>query len=316
MKTVELAPGRMTSQLGFGGTILIGGGYRAENLRILHAAYDAGFRHFDVAPSYGLGVAEGVLGEFIESRRDTLTVTTKVGLSRPSNPGLMARVRGIAKKLLSSNPALRKKLGGAVYKASVQWGQFEIEKITASFASSLKELRTDRVDALLLHELRLENVNEDLRAWVAAQIAAGAVGATGFGSPRAEAERLIEGAPDLADIVQTGWSVGDAPFKPARPRVLITHGALRKMEVIEAWLAAEPGRAKALSDSVGDDLSSRGVLAELLVAAALAHNDKGIVMIRSGQPARLQRYVALCSDKARLAQGAELAKLLEGKLPA
>ena len=53
---------------------------RRESLRLLEAAFDAGIRHFDVAPMYGYGEAEGCLGEFLQRHRADVTVTTKYGI--------------------------------------------------------------------------------------------------------------------------------------------------------------------------------------------------------------------------------------------
>lgn len=52
-------------------------------MRLLDAAYDAGIRHFDVAPLYGQGEAAALFGEFPRGRRDKVTVTTKFGISHP-----------------------------------------------------------------------------------------------------------------------------------------------------------------------------------------------------------------------------------------
>lgn len=59
---VTRAQGSRT-QLGFGCSNLGSDlSYRAS-CALVEAAYDAGFRHFDVAPSYGNGQAERILGE-------------------------------------------------------------------------------------------------------------------------------------------------------------------------------------------------------------------------------------------------------------
>ena len=63
---------------------------RAEERRlVLEAAYEAGIRHFDVAPMYGLGMAEPELATFIARRRDECTITTKFGID-PTPLGRMA----------------------------------------------------------------------------------------------------------------------------------------------------------------------------------------------------------------------------------
>ena len=61
--------GRTTTRLGYGCSSLMGALGQKESLALLEAAYDAGVRHFDVAPLYGFGQAEGCLGEFLARHR-------------------------------------------------------------------------------------------------------------------------------------------------------------------------------------------------------------------------------------------------------
>src|ERR1700744_6008843 len=71
-------------RLGFGCSGLMASLDRFESARVLRSAAEAGISHFDVAPSYGYGEAEGVLGEFLRGRRDAFTVTSKFGIAPPS----------------------------------------------------------------------------------------------------------------------------------------------------------------------------------------------------------------------------------------
>ena len=59
MEQIRLASsGRETTRLGYGCSSIMGALGRRQSLRLLEAAYDAGIRHFDVAPMYGYGEAE------------------------------------------------------------------------------------------------------------------------------------------------------------------------------------------------------------------------------------------------------------------
>jgi aryl-alcohol dehydrogenase-like predicted oxidoreductase len=55
-------------------------GDQAESTRAIHAAIDHGITFFDVAPIYGFGQSEQVLGKAIKGKRDKLFIATKVGL--------------------------------------------------------------------------------------------------------------------------------------------------------------------------------------------------------------------------------------------
>jgi D-threo-aldose 1-dehydrogenase len=83
--------GLSVSVLGFGAAPL-GGIYRAlsdaEADATVTAAYEAGLRYFDVAPFYGLGLAEHRLGRALRKRRSDCAISTKVGrLLRPARGG-------------------------------------------------------------------------------------------------------------------------------------------------------------------------------------------------------------------------------------
>ena len=97
-----------TSSLGFGCAQLMRISSTKHRQRILHAAYDAGIRHFDVARMYGLGAAEGELGQFAQSKRDQLVLATKFGIDINPRGGLAARSQGMARRLIALFPALRK----------------------------------------------------------------------------------------------------------------------------------------------------------------------------------------------------------------
>ncbi|NLD34877.1 MAG: aldo/keto reductase [Clostridiales bacterium] len=56
------------------------GGSQQESDRAIRAAIDHGINFFDVAPIYGFGESEKVLGRAIKGQRDKVFVATKVGL--------------------------------------------------------------------------------------------------------------------------------------------------------------------------------------------------------------------------------------------
>ncbi|MFS8143741.1 aldo/keto reductase [Rhizobium sp. BR 249] len=75
------------------GAAPLGGLYRAcpreQAMETLQAAWDSGIRYFDVAPWYGLGLAERRMGDFLRDKPDgSYVLSTKVGrLLRPVPTG-------------------------------------------------------------------------------------------------------------------------------------------------------------------------------------------------------------------------------------
>src|SRR5215472_15507780 len=82
--TVLLAKSDITtSRLGFG-TSRLHHLFKNDRQRLLSAAADLGFKHFDTAPAYGDGVCEAELGKFIRGQRERFVIVTKYGI--PPDP--------------------------------------------------------------------------------------------------------------------------------------------------------------------------------------------------------------------------------------
>ena len=138
------------SVLGFGCAALLGRASRKESLTALATAFDSGITFYDTARSYGYGGSEGLLGEFFAGRRDQVVICTKFGILPTSSGGWKQKIKPIARAVVKAIPALRK---AAQAQAATQFvgGQFDLATLKSSFETSLRELRTDYVDMLILH---------------------------------------------------------------------------------------------------------------------------------------------------------------------
>ena len=84
-KTVPAMPGLSFSTVGFGCWGISGGDVwngttDAESIRTVQTAVDLGINLFDVAPVYGLGHAEEILGQALKGRRHEVIIASKCGL--------------------------------------------------------------------------------------------------------------------------------------------------------------------------------------------------------------------------------------------
>jgi hypothetical protein len=117
---------------------------RGARERIIRGAIDAGFRHFDLAPAYGEGLAEKELGRVLGAQRGAVSITTKYGI--PLHPiGELPTPLFLA--LRASDKFLPVKFG-----ADYRRRDFSPRALAASLEASLRRLRTDYVDYLLVHE--------------------------------------------------------------------------------------------------------------------------------------------------------------------
>lgn len=78
--------GMSVSRFAFGAMMLgaMGNTDRAESVRMIHAALDAGINFVDTADVYSHGESETIVGEALEGRRDDVVLATK--FSMPMGP--------------------------------------------------------------------------------------------------------------------------------------------------------------------------------------------------------------------------------------
>ena len=150
MRYVPLFPGGPeVSVLGMGCAAMMGSASRKQSLTALAAALDSGINFFDTARSYGYGRSEGLLGEFFAGRRDQVVLCTKFGIlpaARSWKQSALPLARGVLKLFPALRSAARRQAGQMFTE-----NQFSVPLLRSSFETSLRELRTDHVDILLLH---------------------------------------------------------------------------------------------------------------------------------------------------------------------
>lgn len=152
--------GPVVSELGLGCAAMMGSVGRRDSLRTLGAAWDAGITLYDTARSYGYGESESLLGEFFSGeRRSKAVISTKFGiLSAPR--GWKQRIKPLAQAVVRAVPALR---GIAQRQAAAQLvkGDFSVELLRTSLETSLRALKTDYVDLLLMHAAPMTALEND-----------------------------------------------------------------------------------------------------------------------------------------------------------
>jgi D-threo-aldose 1-dehydrogenase len=291
--------GRTTTRLGFGCSSLMGAMNRAESLAMLEAAFDAGVRHFDVAPLYGFGQAESCLGEFLGRHRE-VTVTTKYGIPPAKNPGLIGLARSIARPLVKALPGLKQRLSkvAGAATASGEKASFTAEQAKASLERSLAELKTDRIDVWLLHEVTSDDLrdSDELLRLLEDSVAAGTIGAFGVGSEREKVETLAIKRPKFCAVMQFEWSVIDRPVLGLAGFRMHHRALTDNFRGLRARLVGDRARCAEWSDAVGADLADSGVLASLMLKAALVENPESVILFSSKRPEHIRRNVSVAGD--------------------
>ena len=308
---------RATTPLGVGLATLMREPSAAGRHRLLRAAYDAGFRHFDVAPSYGLGDAERVLGDFLAGGATDVTVATKVGIRARGSAGIVRAIQRPARALLRRFPGLRGRatrvVGGAVH-ATPDFSPAVRER---SLADSLRALRRDHLDLYLLHEAHpTQLANGEVVEWLQEQKRRGVARAIGIATDRANAAAIVAAHPGIFDVVQTQSHVLAPAFgRPVGVPFLISHSVLaaplqaarQRADLDAAW-------ASRLSELLDEDVRTPGVLARFLVGWALMENRHGIVLLGSSKEQHLREATRAVDafDPERLARAGEFVRATLG----
>ena len=310
MNQISLATtGRITSQLGFGGSSLMGAAGRKESLALLEHAFDAGIRHFDVAPMYGYGAAEGCLGEFLARHPGQITVTSKYGIPPPANQGLLRAARRVIGPVLSHFPSAKKRLTSAANTVTAAEPKvpFTAAAASASLDLSLTHLRTDRLDLWLLHEAEASDLNDEaLLHFLQNAVAKGKIGAFGCGSSADKIPALLAQRPAFCPVLQFEWSVLDKPLDP-RSAFTLRHRALTaNFAGLNAALREDAALSRRWSTEIDADLAQPGTLASLMLKAALVYNPTSILLVSSRNRGHITENVRVAGDDSLAAPARKL----------
>jgi len=134
---------------------------RRDSLKALAAAYDSGITFYDTARSYGYGAGERLLGEFFGGKkRESAVFCTKFGILPNGRWGWKQGVKPLVRATLRVFPGLRNFVRK---RATDQFtvGQFSVDVLRTSLETSLRELKTEYVDILLMHAAPIGVVAQD-----------------------------------------------------------------------------------------------------------------------------------------------------------
>lgn len=230
----------------------------ANRQELLAAAASTGMTHFDTSPYYGYGLAEKDLGLFLLGRRSNFTLTTKVGLYPWAGAARGALTVWAQKSIGKMIPVVSRPV--------VDWN---VDHARTSLSSSLRRLRTDWIDFLLLHEpdRALIQTDEFLR-WIENEHERGRVRCWGVAGIAENVAPWVEEGNPLAKVVQTRDSLDqhEADF--------MEFGG-RQLQFTYGYLSAEPRRAAWTGGPV------------VALKEALSRNRRGSVIVSARHVSRV-----------------------------
>ncbi|WP_084801555.1 aldo/keto reductase [Bradyrhizobium sp. Ec3.3] len=263
------------SALGFGCASLGSRIGTTEGLRSIGYAYDLGVNWYDVAPPYGDGQAEGILGSFLKGRRDQIVVCTKVGIARPEISRAKMLLRYPARWAIHAFPGLRKHISRARSVGSRP--ALLPTTIRSSVETSLRLLKTDYVDVLALHEPSTEDCTSPPVLEALADLQRqGLVRAISIAG---SIDSILAGR--SASNVFHGAQFPDDPFAQNLRSILRTDQASSKFFLVTHSVFAPSvlNRLSQLLNESGGETKIEGNPAELLLDYALANNPMGTVVL-------------------------------------
>src|SRR5437763_1773153 len=108
-----------------------------EAIALMHKAFDLGITLFDAADTYGNGLSEELIAKAFPKQRGEITIATKVGYDFVQH----GEARGRGQREIPQD--------------------FSPEAIERATDAALKRLKTDHVDLLQLHNIRMEQLYDE-----------------------------------------------------------------------------------------------------------------------------------------------------------
>jgi aryl-alcohol dehydrogenase-like predicted oxidoreductase len=298
-------------RLGFGCAELYGGYRRNQSRRIVEAALDEGMTYFDTARLYGHGEAEHILGEVVPRHRDRIILASKAGIL-PTTITPIRKVEARARRLL-------RRLPGASNLIEVprtyepEFGVFDPRRLRLSVEASLRALRTDHLDILLLHECTAADATDTAVQELLRRLGQeGKIGAWGTATDIATTRSLADKGGLDTPVLQfrdSVWEPNAQSLQSVSTSALVTHSVFGPPFRTFVQRLAAGGVLCAEVARLGVEPSDVMGLARLLLRDALSRNTNGVVLFSTSKPEHLRSNLKAASVDPELAASlAELAR--------
>lgn len=280
--------GVVTSRLGFGMATLMREGSARRRRYVLEAAFDQGYKHFDVAPLYGFGRAEPDLGKFLSSVSSDTTVGTKFGLQPSRLAGALRGIQSPLRWTLARSSRLRHLARS--YKGSARRPEVpDVEAVSVSVEASRRALGLDRLDLLLMHDMPWDEHWAHLWEHLSGTEHLGAVRALGIASMDAENTPYPAGLLTESNVLQVPARIlarkSPMPADPFRIEFgLIAQHLSHFYRLLDGNMEVRR-RAEHL---VGTSLRTGPEVAAFLGSLNLAQRQNSILLVGSTQSQHLQ----------------------------
>lgn len=264
----------------FGTARLAGGAYARSSRRLIETCLKHGITRFDTAPSYGMGAAEGLLGE-VTAGVAGVEIATKLGSIRPTYPAVRGwaklgyRLSGLRKDEVAGGGPIRR------YSGPLSGMDHAADACRRSFERSLKLLQRERIGLLFLHEAEPGDVPPETVALVRRWHSKGLIEAAGAAHQgpvgALPAGWVAQIAPDMADFSRANSDPSPVRFHSIRAAT-------------RAATQADPGLAQRLA-SVADRIGEGDPHGLAPLALLAASNPQARLIYATTAQDRLEAFV-------------------------
>jgi aryl-alcohol dehydrogenase-like predicted oxidoreductase len=276
--------------IGFGCSHVTGGFEARSNIRLLRLVYDLGVKHFDTAPLYGHGTSEDVIGRAFRGDRHKIIIASKVGIPHGELSQGKQIIRLAASPVRRWAPQLSKLAARQIYSTTPRT-DFSVPFVQRSLEQSLAKLKTDYVDILILHEVRRDDITDELLSKLQSFVQQGKVRRIGVGT-NVRSIQEIRAAGLEFDVYQRPWSVLVPDEDLFADRYRIFHGSiLSGIEVVTEKLNSDVEVRRRVQELSKLECRSSEDIAKLLLLGAVSANSDGIVLFSSRVSARAASYL-------------------------
>jgi aryl-alcohol dehydrogenase-like predicted oxidoreductase len=248
---------------------------------------------------YGAGRAEGLVGELAASNRDKLILVSKAGIL-PQSRAVPIRAMGRAARLLHKAVPSIKKYVPVPPASAPRFGAFGLVEFRKSVETSLKELRTDYLDILLLHECAAANFEDaELLGYLHDLKRQGKIRAFGIATGIDETVAILSrhAGLDVVQIPSAIWNLNIQKLRTKDCGLVVTHSSMTgRLNVLLDRLSGDDYMVAEWRSMTGVDPRDPMRLAQLLLAHALNSNPNGMVIFFSSKPAHIRASMK-CLEK-------------------
>lgn len=281
-------------RLGFGLSSIAGSGNFSHQEKLIRTAIDSGITHFDVAPYYGSGDAERILGDILVNCKEQVSITTKFGLM-PLGGGVGgSMLRSLLRPVFRRMSALKKIASSVVSKThQPKPMEYKAGDLTNSMDASIKKLRRP-VDIFLLHDLEIDLArNTDLLEELQSIKTDKKTRLTGISGESETLLQMVKWRPEVYEVAQLENSLrSPAPVEvlEAAGADVITHRAIQGgLEELIFLLKNRPTFRTVWEREISVDPSSKEDIAQALIELALYENPRGTILFSTTNPERIKK---------------------------